>query len=252
MRKLVNLLAAGLICSGSYPAQARHHPTNIERVQPLFDPATFGPYPSEQRVIVRHHRHHKAGRTVRHHRTDLRATRHRHTDKVGRHDKTKPHRLGGGAVTIAHSPFDEAGFAVAKTVSKVIQTLEVIALTNTGGMNRAFVAKLTTAFAANPDRCHVGSGFRSHAQQAALYRSRPRLAARPGHSNHEKGLAADIHCNGRGLAWLHSHAKAYALRFPMSYEPWHIEPAGLSSHRYASHEHHRHYAHHHRVHVASR
>src|ERR1700722_18516386 len=37
---------------------------------------------------------------------------------------------------------------------------------NTSGMNGEFVAKLSSAFAAIPKgACHIGSGFRSHAEQ---------------------------------------------------------------------------------------
>ena len=106
-------------------------------------------------------------------------------------------------------------------------------LGHTGGMNGAFVSKLAAMNAAMPtgSHCVVGSGWRSYAQQARLRAEKGSLAARPGHSNHERGLAADLSCRGRGLAWAHRLAGKFALRFPMSYEPWHIEPVGAS--RYA-------------------
>lgn len=122
----------------------------------------------------------------------------------------------------------------------------IINIGNTAGMNADFVHNLQAAFAAAPVRCRIGSGFRSHAEQAALYREKPRLAARPGHSNHERGLAADLSCEHGGLAWLHKHAGEYDLCFPMSWEEWHIEPIGLTRFarrhvRYA-HRHHYRYA----------
>lgn len=107
------------------------------------------------------------------------------------------------------------------------------------GMDSGFISKLASAFAALVEgNCVVGSGYRSHSQQAALHRAKPGLAAQPGHSNHERGLAADLSCSGGGLHWMHVHAAEYGLAFPMPWEPWHCEPRGLT--QFASR--HRHYA----------
>ena len=122
---------------------------------------------------------------------------------------------------------------------------------NVAGMNPAFVEKLTKAFSAIAQgSCRIESGFRSHAEQARLYASKPGLAAPPGHSNHERGLAADLSCSGGALSWMHRHAAEYGLVFPMSYESWHIEPVGAT--RYAGHYHHnyRQYARRHRTRYA--
>ena len=106
-------------------------------------------------------------------------------------------------------------------------------LGHTGGMNGTFVARLASMNAAMPagSHCSVGSGWRSYGQQARLRREKGSMAARPGHSNHERGLAADLTCSGHGLAWAHRLAGKFALRFPMTWENWHIEPVGAS--RYA-------------------
>lgn len=123
------------------------------------------------------------------------------------------------------------------------------AMGNIEGMNHDFVEKLRTAFGAiDSGHCRVGSGFRSHAEQAALHRAKPGLAAAPGHSNHERGLAADLSCTGGGLRWMHAHAGALGLVFPMAYEPWHCEPIGAT--RYAHRRHSYRYAHHWRHHYA--
>ena len=115
---------------------------------------------------------------------------------------------------------------ISRAVGGVIATVRSVVMGRVDGMNSGFVDKLRAAFAAIPDGgCRVGSGWRSHAAQAALHRAKPGLAARPGHSNHERGLAADLSCDGGALAWLHDHASRFALNFPMSYEPWHIESA---------------------------
>lgn len=114
------------------------------------------------------------------------------------------------------------------------------ALGNIHGLKPAFLAKLASLRAAMPAGMgfRVGSGFRSHAQQARLHAQKPGLAARPGHSNHERGLAGDLKFYGTGASrWVHRYARQHGLRFPMAHEPWHIEPAGLT--RYAKRRHHR-------------
>lgn len=52
--------------------------------------------------------------------------------------------------------------------------------------------------------------------------------APPGRSNHEKGLAADLGFSSPAAkAWIHEVAPKYGLNFPLSNEPWHIEPMGI-------------------------
>lgn len=75
----------------------------------------------------------------------------------------------------------------------------------------------------------ITSGFRDNATQTRLFNASDRsgkMVARPGHSNHEKGLAADISGN---LPCAHANAARFGLVFPMGYEPWHIEPIGASA-----------------------
>jgi hypothetical protein len=95
------------------------------------------------------------------------------------------------------------------------------------GLDPAFALSLRCLFAQVPGLSIV-SGFRTHAEQAALYEEKPDLAAPPGHSMHELGLAADLGFpsdEARGRA--HSVAPTCGLEFPVSYEPWHVEPSGL-------------------------
>jgi hypothetical protein len=92
-----------------------------------------------------------------------------------------------------------------------------------GGLNPLFAAQLKALFAAAGGG-KIVSGFRTYAEQAALYAQKgPGLAAPPGHSKHEVGLAADISGN---LPLLHKLAPLFGLGFPMSWEPWHIQPLG--------------------------
>jgi len=93
----------------------------------------------------------------------------------------------------------------------------------------------------------IGSGFRSNERQKELFENsdktgrtvafpagytKPNGTVAKG-SNHLHGRAVDLTYKGGRLDrapqevrdWVHSNAANYGLRFPMSYEPWHIEPA---------------------------
>lgn len=104
------------------------------------------------------------------------------------------------------------------------------------GLQSYFLDRLKRLNAAMPGGMSIKviSGFRTWQQQAALHRAKPRLAARPGRSKHQKGLAADLtYSSPQTRKWVHRNAARYGLRFPMSYENWHIEPAGVTRTRYA-------------------
>lgn len=78
----------------------------------------------------------------------------------------------------------------------------------------------------------IVSGFRSMDQQRYLYNlylsGRGNLAARPGYSNHQSGLALDLNMHLSGVSsWLASHAATYGFRRTVPSENWHWErPAG--------------------------
>jgi hypothetical protein len=91
---------------------------------------------------------------------------------------------------------------------------------------------LMQMIAASDGRLYITSGYRSTAEQQALYDEAvatygadeaANWAAPPGHSNHEKGIAADL---GGDLDWAHAHAADFGLYFPMDWESWHVEPVG--------------------------
>jgi LAS superfamily LD-carboxypeptidase LdcB len=79
-----------------------------------------------------------------------------------------------------------------------------------------------------------GSGFRTHKEQQHLFDASDRsgrMVARPGNSMHERGAAMDLRgAGGRLTAAEREKIRPYfegeGLTWPMSYEPWHVEPAG--------------------------
>lgn len=74
----------------------------------------------------------------------------------------------------------------------------------------------------------ITSGFRSYEDQAALYANRgsnPNPVARPGFSQHERGLAADVAGSQRFMDYVHAHAAEYGLNFPHANDPVHVQLA---------------------------
>ncbi len=70
------------------------------------------------------------------------------------------------------------------------------------------------------------SGFRTYAQQAALYRRYGSgRAARPGYSNHQQGLSMDIGGVGgyrtRAYRWLAANARRFGFVNDVRGEFWH-------------------------------
>src|SRR5256714_14103957 len=99
-------------------------------------------------------------------------------------------------------------------------------------MQAEFSKKLDAMIAASDGKLTVASGDRDTATQQRLWdeavaKYGPDEArnwvAPPGHSNHEKGIAADLQGD---LEWAHQHAGEFGLYFPMSWEDWHAEPLG--------------------------
>lgn len=109
------------------------------------------------------------------------------------------------------------------------------------GLDDAFEASLASMFAAAPpsiqDQLQIMSGYRSPERQAELWEAAvkkygsPEAArkwvAPPGNSQHNHGNAVDLRfLDPAAQEWVHQNAAAYGLTFPMSHEPWHIEPIG--------------------------
>ena len=101
---------------------------------------------------------------------------------------------------------------------------------------------------------YISSGFRSYEYQAGLYNryvqnhgkaEADRFSARPGHSEHQTGLAFDLNTIDDSLAataegkWVaeHCHEYGFIIRYPEGkehitgylYEPWHIRYLGVDT-----------------------
>ncbi len=79
----------------------------------------------------------------------------------------------------------------------------------------------------------VNDAFRTREMQEEAYKNKPNLAAKPGHSNHEKGMAMDIddtqanQLSEMGLFDKYGFTRPMMTKSPgKKYEPWHIELAG--------------------------
>ncbi len=110
-------------------------------------------------------------------------------------------------------------------------------MADTENIEAGFWSRWQTFIAAAPGSMSISSGYRSPQQQAKLYElykaGKGNLAAPPGKSNHNHGLAMDISFSSPAVQqWAHSNAAAYGLAFPIGSEPWHIEPLGLRSNQY--------------------
>jgi hypothetical protein len=98
------------------------------------------------------------------------------------------------------------------------------------GMDPGFQSAIDAMIAASNGRLYIVSGYRSPEEQAVLYANAVKKygpegagkwVAPPGRSNHGRGIAVDL---GGDTALAHELAPRFGLVFPMSWEPWHVEP----------------------------
>jgi LAS superfamily LD-carboxypeptidase LdcB len=73
----------------------------------------------------------------------------------------------------------------------------------------------------------INSAFRRYSEQAVLWlkyqAGTGNLAAKPGYSNHQGGVAVDIPvaANPKALAWLRANAHRFGFYATVASEPWH-------------------------------
>lgn len=102
----------------------------------------------------------------------------------------------------------------------------------TRGLNPVFLKMFNDWNGSLGNPFSILSGWRDSAQQALLYQrylaGTGNLAAPPGRSNHEKGLAIDV---TPGTGWAPKYinsARAHGLHFPVRGEDWHVEPIDIA------------------------
>jgi hypothetical protein len=102
---------------------------------------------------------------------------------------------------------------------------------NVGVNTGSAYEKMRIAAARSGVHLRIVSGFRTMPEQEYLYNcyrtkrcNRGNLAARPGYSNHQNGLALDLNTKDRGvLRWLNANGANYGFRRTVRSEPWHWE-----------------------------
>lgn len=117
------------------------------------------------------------------------------------------------------------------------------------GLNPIFWERLNKFIQAAAQRGYkitVTNGWRSYSSQRRLWDNsnrscseRSKWVACPGGSRHGFGIAADLKYNGSSCSqgswncnaaakWAHENAASFGLKYRMSWEPWHIEPAQVN------------------------
>lgn len=127
----------------------------------------------------------------------------------------------------------QGAFEVASRVSEMgrrkqdeIDRLRSMTQGSSTGLNKVFLEQYEAYNRARGNKFHIISGWRSTAKQAVLYAKylagTGNLAARPGTSNHERGLAIDH--GPHSTAADRAVARQFRLHYPVRGEPWHVEP----------------------------
>lgn len=92
-------------------------------------------------------------------------------------------------------------------------------------MRDLFFGMANEYFELTGKKIQVNSGFRSTADQAKLKQSKGDMAAMPGRSLHEFGLALDINTSDANALDKLGLLRKYGFTRPLQGETWHIEPA---------------------------
>ncbi len=139
----------------------------------------------------------------------------------------------------AHMPAATADLSILQSVAQG-GALRPDALTGLQGPFAGQLAGMVTDAQAlfGAEAVKITSAFRSVERQAELWAAAlakygseaeaRKWVAPPGHSNHNRGMAADLSYGSPAVQdWFHANAANYGLGFRMGNEPWHIEPSKM-------------------------
>ena len=177
-----------------------------------------------------------------------------------------------GEIRLGHTDSDDDGLSKQQVTPKGYVIEEIDGITYGGGIliaNKTYIvpdtynpggltpecsaafSEMRSAAARDGLSIFIASGFRSYGSQTAIYwgyvakrgmETADTFSARPGHSEHQTGLAMDLNsisdyfgetAEGRWLAQ-HAHEYGFILRYPRGksditgykYEPWHFRYIG--------------------------
>lgn len=121
------------------------------------------------------------------------------------------------------------GYVAGKETPLTLVTIDTLGHQLSAPAATSFMAMRTAAAQAGINLV-VTTAFRDMAFQEKLYAmwlaGTGNLAAQPGYSNHQSGIALDIETAGgtnAAFAWLNLNAKKYGWKRTVSSEPWHWE-----------------------------
>ncbi len=120
-------------------------------------------------------------------------------------------------------------------------SINICKVTELGGSNEVnsrvsgAYAALVKAYKATGESIRASSSFRTYEKQEYFYNcyktkkcNNGNLAAKPGTSRHEGGLAIDFSMNSTLDSWFTKNLKTFDLARTVSGEPWHVNPIAHS------------------------
>ena len=133
------------------------------------------------------------------------------------------------SVVIDTSPPEDTGVALQGLRAR-IEVFQVDGVRMTASTARAW-KRMKTAAEADGVRLRLNSGFRTMGEQQSLYNAYQNgtgnLAAYPGYSNHQNGVALDIDVvSDAAYDWIHANGNRFGFKRTVASEPWHWEYLG--------------------------
>jgi hypothetical protein len=148
-----------------------------------------------------------------------------------------PVQAATGLVSGAYRAGESAGSFIKEGVGKlsslvgsVLTKSPAVDVDNLSPMMQSSVGQMAQDyFVATGRKLQINSGYRSNEEQARLFKSMPLgMAARPGSSLHNYGLAVDIPTQQANELQKLGLLDKYGLTRPIASEKWHVQPKGVS------------------------